>query len=98
MKRLGRILLLTFFFVVMLWTPSLEANPSRQDLCETLHADYLLKAQKALKEDRLEDALRFLLDAQTVAKTCADSSEGLLPQRQIRESNHAFAPEHCTLS
>ncbi len=80
---------LVFFFILTLWDSSLEANPSVQELCEKLHAEYLLKAQKALSEDKLDDALRFLLEAQAIANKCAESSEQPLPQKQIRESGHA---------
>jgi hypothetical protein len=84
-------------FTITLWASFANAQTT-EELCEKLHAEYLLKAQKALEEDKLEDALRFLLEAQVIAKTCADSSERPLPQRQIRESSHAFATHHNWLS
>ena len=75
-----------------------NAAPSTDDLCERLHAEYLTKAQKALAEDKLEEALRFLLEAQAVAQKCADFTERPLPQNHIRESDHAFAEQHNELS
>jgi len=75
-----------------------EAGPGTDELCERLHAEYLTKAQKALAEDKLEEALGFLLEAQAVAQKCADSTERPLPQKHIRESDHAFAGRHNELS
>jgi len=80
------------------WESSLHANPSVEELCEKLQSDYLTKAQKALSEDKHEDALRFLLEAQAIAKKCADSSEQPLPRKQIRESGLALARCHHRLS
>jgi hypothetical protein len=97
-KRAKRISLVVFFLILTLWNSSVEANPSLDDPCEKLYAAYLLKAKKALEEDRTEEALRFLLEAEAVAKTCSDSSDRPLPQRQIRESSHAFTPHHNCLS
>jgi len=97
-KRSGRNSLLLFFFILTLWDSSLEANPSVEDLCEKLHAEYLLKAQKALSENKLEDALRLLVQADNIAKKCVDSSEQPLPQKQIRESGLASAPNYYSLS
>lgn len=75
-----------------------SATPTPQELCEKLHADHLLKARKALAEDKRDEALRLLLEAQAVAKTCAESSEKPLPQKQARESGHAAAPNHTPVS
>jgi hypothetical protein len=69
-----------------------RAAPTSEELCEKLHADYLLKARRALSEDKRDEALRLLVEAQTVAKTCAESSEKPLPQKHARESSHASAP------
>jgi hypothetical protein len=89
---------LVLFFILALSDSSLEANPSVQELCEKLHAEYLLKAQKALSEDTLEDALRLLLEAQAIAKKCADSAERPLPQKEIRESGHASTRNRSAFS
>ena len=62
------------------------AAPPNEEICEKLHTDYLVKAQKALKEDKLEDALRLLRAAQVIARSCAESSERLLPEKQAPES------------
>ena len=75
-----------------------EAGPGTDELCERLYAEYLTKAQKALSEDKHEDALRFLLEAQAVAQKCADSAERPLPQKQLHESDHAFAGQPNELS
>lgn len=90
--------LVVFLSILTLGDSSLETNPSVEDLCEKLHAEYLLKAQKALSEDKLEDALRSLVQADDIAKKCADSSEQPLPQNQFRESGLASPPRHCSLS
>jgi hypothetical protein len=95
-RRKTRIWIL--FFTLTFWESSLHANPSVEELCEKLHADYLIRAQKALSEDKHEDALRFLLEAQAIAKKCADSSEQPLPRKQIRESGLAFDRYHYQLS
>lgn len=86
------------FFTLTFGASTLNASPSTEELCEKLYADYLKRAQRALSEDKREDALRFLLEAQAVAQKCADSSERPLPQNQIRESDHAFAGQHNELS
>ena len=83
--------------IIASWSTVANAAPM-EELCEKLHADFLLKAQKALLEEKLEEALRFLLEAQAVAQKCADSSERPLPQNQLRESDHAFAGQHNELS
>ena|SRR6266850_1331342 len=98
MKRSRRRSLLVLLFILTLSDSSLEANPSVEELCEKLHAEYLLKAQKALEENKLDEALRFLVQADDIAKKCADSSEQPLPQNQIRESGIASAPNHYSLS
>ncbi len=68
------------------------AAPAPDELCEKLHAEYLTKAQKALAEDKLEEALRYLLEAQGVAQKCAESSsEGPLPRNQSLDSAEASA-------
>ena len=67
------------------------AAPAPDELCERLHAEYLTKAQKALAEERLEKALRYLLEAQAVAQKCAESSERPVPRNQSREINEASA-------
>lgn len=89
---------MVFFLTLTLWDSSLEANPSVQELCEKLHAEYLLKAQKALSEDKPEEALRFLVEAQAIANKCAESSERPLPQKQIRESGHASGSRRHSFS
>lgn len=87
-------LVLVLFFILTLWDHSLGANPSAEDFCEKLHAEYLLKAQKALSENKLEEALRFLVQADDVAKKCADSSEQPFPQNQLYESGLASTTDH----
>ena len=92
MKRSARQFLVFIGTLAVALLPSLvTAAPSTDELCERLHAEYLTKAQRALAEENLEEALRFLLEAQAVAQRCADSSERPLPQNQLRESDHAFA-------
>jgi len=86
------------FFTLTFGASTLNASPSTEELCEKLYADYLKRAQRALSEDKREDALRFLLDAQAIAKKCADSSEQPLPRKQIRESGLALARCHHRLS
>ena len=99
MKRRARQFLVFIGTLALAALPSFaNAAPSTDDLCERLHAEYLSKAQKALAEDKLEEALRFLLEAQAVAQKCADSSERPLPQNQPRESDHALAEQHNELS
>jgi hypothetical protein len=99
MKSAGRNLTASIgVLTIALWPAFGNAAPLTEELCEKLHADYLLKAQKALSEDKAEDALRFLLEAQAIAKTCADSSERPLPEKQIRESGHAFSRQHYSFS
>ena len=73
--------------------PSLvDAAAATDDLCERLHAEYLTKAQRALAEDKLEEALRYLLEAQAVAQKCAESSsERPLPRNNSQESGDASA-------
>ena len=72
--------------------PSFAAAASAPDLCERLHAEYLTKAQKALAEDKLEEALRYLLEAREVAQKCAESSsERPLPRNQSHENGEAAA-------
>jgi len=68
-----------------------EAGPGTDELCERLYAEYLTKAQKALAEDKLQEALGFLVEAQAVAKKCAELLEGPLPQKHIRESGDSVA-------
>ena len=100
MKRsAGRFLIFIGTFTLAL-LPSLAnaAAPSTDELCERLYAEYLTKAQKALAEEKREDALRFLLEAQAVAQKCADSAERPPPQKQLRESDHAFTGQHNELS
>lgn len=92
MKRSTRQFLVFIGTLTLTLLPSfVNAVPATDEVCERLHAEYLTKAQKALAEDKLEDALRLLMEAQAVAKKCADSSEGPLPQKQIRESGLALA-------
>lgn len=100
MKRRARQFLVFIGTLALAALPSFaNAAPSTDEVCERLHAEYLTKAQKALAEDKLEEALRFLLEAQAVAQKCADSSsERPLPQNQLRESDHAFAGQHHELS
>ncbi len=79
-------------FTLTFGASTLNASPSTEELCEQLHADYLKRAQRALSEDKREDALRLLLSAAEIAKKCADSpQEQPVPQRQVRESSLAFA-------
>jgi hypothetical protein len=95
MKRSARNFMASVgIFTVASWASSAKAAPTTEELCEKLHADYLIKAQNALVEDKLEDALRFLLEAEAIAKRCADSSEGPLPQKQNYESGLASARYH----
>jgi len=97
MKRsVGRFLFIGTFTLALL--PSLANAASTDELCERLYAEYLTKAQKALAEEKREDALRFLLEAQAVAQKCADSAERPLPQKQLHESDHTFAEQHNELS
>jgi hypothetical protein len=99
MKRTARNFMASIgIFTVALWASFVNAAPTTEELCEKLHAEYLLKAQKALSEDNLEDALRFLLEAQAIAKKCADSAEQPLPQKQIRESGHASTRNRSAFS
>jgi len=99
MKRRARQFSVFIGTLTLVLLPSFtNAAPSTDDLCERLHAEYLTKAQKALAEEKLEEALRFLLEAQAVAQKCADSTERPLPQKHIRESDHAFAGQHNELS
>ena len=60
-----------------------------ENLCEQMHTEYLLKARKALAENRQEDALRLLIEAQAIAKKCAESTDRPLQQQQLRDSGHA---------
>src|SRR5947207_13773414 len=88
MKRsAGRFLIFIGTFTLALLPSLANAAPSTDELCERLYAEYLTKAQKALAEEKREDALRFLLEAQAVAQKCADSAERPLPQKQLRESD-----------
>jgi len=99
MKRsAGRFLIFIGTFTLALLPSLANAAPSTDELCERLYAEYLTKAQKALAEEKLEEALRFLLEAQAVAQKCADSAERPPPQKQLRESDHAFAGQHNELS
>lgn len=84
------IAILIVFFTLMFAASTLNANHHEQELCEKLYADYLRRAQQALTEDKHEDALRFLLQAQAIAQMCAQSSEGSLPQDRVHESGHAM--------
>jgi hypothetical protein len=80
------------FFMLIFGVPTLNASSSTDELCEKLHADYLKRAQRALAEDKRDDALRLLLSAVEITKKCADSpQEQPVPQRQVRESSLAFA-------
>ena len=94
----GRFLIFIGTFTLALLPSLANAAPSTDELCERLYADYLTKAQKALAEEKREDALRFLLEAQAVAQKCADSAERPLPQKQLHESDHAFGEQHNELS
>jgi hypothetical protein len=99
MKRNARRFLVFIGTLALAMSPSfVNAAPSTDDLCERLHAEYLLKAQKALSEDRLEEALRFLLEAKAIANKCAESSEQPLPQKQIRESGHTLGSQRHSFS
>ena len=99
MKRsAGRFLIFIGTFTLALLPSLANAAPSTVELCERLYAEYVTKAQKALAEEKLEEALRFLLEAQAVAQKCADSAERPLPQKQLHESDHAFAGQHNELS
>lgn len=93
MKRSARQFLIFIGTLTVALLPSfVNAAPSTDDLCERLHAEYLTKAQRALAEDKLEEALRFLLEAQAVAQKCAESSsERPLPRNQSHESAEASA-------
>ena len=97
MKRSARQFLVFIGTLAASLPPFVNAAPAT-DICERLHAEYLTKAQKALAEDKLEEALRFLLEAQALAQKCADSSERPLPQTQIRESDHASTGQPNQLS
>jgi hypothetical protein len=78
-------------FTLTFGASTLNASSSVEELCEKLHADYLKRAQRALSEDKREDALRFLLSAAEITKKCADSpQEQPVPQREVRESSLAF--------
>jgi hypothetical protein len=91
MKHGARQFLVFIGSLVLASLPSfVNAAPPTDNLCERLHAKYLTKAQKALAEDKREEALRFLLEAQSVAKACANSSEKSYPQEKIRESGDAL--------
>jgi hypothetical protein len=99
MKSAGRNLTASIgLLTIALWASMANAAPPTEELCEKVYAGYLLKAQKALSEDKPEDALRFLLEAQAMGKTCGDSSERPLPEKQIRESGHAFSRQHYSFS
>ena len=90
-----KLLIVISFFALTSWVSSLNASSSVDELCEKLHADYLKRAQRALSEDKREDALRFLLSAAEITKKCADSPQQQpLPQKQLRESSLAFARYH----
>ena len=80
------------FFTLAFGASTLNASPSKEELCEKLYADYLRRAQQSLTEDKHEDALRFLLEAQAIAQKCANSAEQPVPQNRDRESGLASAP------
>ena len=99
MKRsAGQFLVFIGTLAVALLPSLVAAAPSTDEICERLHAEYLTKAQRALAEEKPEEALRFLLEAQAVAQKCVNSSEGPLQQNQLRESEHAFAGKRSQLS
>jgi len=80
------------FFMLTFGVSALNASSSTEELCEKLHADYLKRAQRALAEDKREDALRLLLNAAEITKKCADSPQQQpSPQKQVSESSLAFA-------
>ena len=92
MKHSKSNIVVSILFLLTFGVSTVNATSSTEELCEKLHADYLKRAQRALSEDKREDALRFLLSAAEIAKKCADSpQEQPFPQRQVRESNLAFA-------
>jgi hypothetical protein len=86
-----KLLMVTSFFTLTSWVSSLNASSSIEELCEKLHADHLNRAQKALSEDKREDALRLLLNALAIIQKCANSPEQPLPQKQAHETGLAFA-------
>lgn len=93
--NIAKLLIAMSLFILASWTSALNASSSVEELCEKLHADYLKRAQRALSEDKREDALRFLLSAAEITKKCADSPQQQpSPQKQARESSLAFARYH----
>lgn len=99
MKRsVGNCLLWICFFTLASWASLLNASPSNEDLCEKHYAGHVKRAQQSLSENKRDEALRFLLEAATIAQKCANSTEQPLPQHQARESGLAFAGSHIRSS
>jgi hypothetical protein len=68
-----------------------DAALGTDELCEKVHTEYLSKAQQALAENKLQEALGFLREAKAVAKQCAELLEKPLPEKHIREGGDTVA-------
>jgi len=71
-NRLAPLLLVSA--VISLPAP-LYADSSAEELCEKLHVGALKKAKQAITDGKTDEALRFLLEAEAIAKRCASLAE-----------------------
>lgn len=71
-KRLAAFL---FFLGANLLRAPLYADSSAEALCEKLHAEALKKVRQALTDGKTDEALRFLLEADSISERCASLPE-----------------------
>lgn len=87
----------SLWFGLLPWQAPLGAESSAEAVCEKLYSNLLNRAKQALNEGTREEALRFLVEAVTVAEQCASS---LPPYRRQRTEGNvlASAPDHARIT
>jgi hypothetical protein len=74
---------------VFLWTGGSQANPTPEEVCETIYTEAVKQAREALSQNKREDALRFLSDAAAVLERCLAAPEEK-PQKETKKTTLAL--------